>query len=403
MVNSANVAHFTNTWYPNGKLKPFRSSPEKCEEYWEDLVQAFEVRKNLLNISRKDDKNYEACIEICCKEFGFIVEQWFGSKNIGPKSNAWKISIGNAKERNLTDFSILVICNFKQFYFYDPATEKHYGPIEGNAIVNNIPPVLKSLFGNKWAKRLDDSLNFESFDGINDGNLQKRWGYLKKRIAIHGGPTTSSFALSSGSTYHPTLYPAVLSWNKNLQCLPTWESIQVKPDVSSERCRRTYERWNRNNKDGDLVLMRHMYWEFTLKYATYFDSYFSDISKDAEEDIYTYFFWLINKGEADFIYAILKSSMFRAWCELTAYTDGGEGHFTTGMWDTFPLPRLTPSQKSSIIIAGQELKMGWPWSQCELDRLIDRLFVPCILSPLLTDVDRKQILAEGFLNAFYGA
>ena len=43
---------------------------------------------------------------------------------------------------------------------------------------------------------------------------------------------------------------------------------------------------------------------------------------DAKKDLH----WLINANanEADFVYAILKSSMFKAWCELTActsYTD----------------------------------------------------------------------------------
>ena len=415
MVNKANVAHFTNTWYPSGKLKPFKSTLKKCEEYWDDLVQAFGVQKNPLSISHRD----KAGIEICCKEFGFIVEQWFESTNIGPKSNAWSISIGKAKGRNLTDFSILVICNFRQFYFYDPETDKHYGPIEGNAIVNNIP-VIKSLFG-KWAKRFNVSLNFESFDGINDGNLQKRWKGLKKRIARYRGPS------------RPSLSPAVLAWNKNPQCLPTWESIQVRPDVSSERCGRSYERWKRNNKDGDLVLMRHMYWEVTLKYATYFDSYFSDISKDAEEDIYSYSFWLINKGEADFAYAILKSSMFKAWCELTAYTGKwkdkkghnhqGDGHFAVGMWNTFPIQNTTtPLSKLSnrymanmfqreggamtvegaISCAGRWLSRN-VWKQhsptLSFDECMDEL---CGFGPVPTSL-RKQILAKGFLDAFYGA
>ena len=93
--------------------------------------------------------------------------------------------------------------------------------------------------------------------------------------------------------------------------------------------------------------------------------------------------------------------MFRAWCELTAYTDGkGQRHFTVGMWDTFPLPKLTESQESAIIIAGQRLRKKWPWAQGDLDKLVDELFVPTLLSQFLTNVDRRQILGKGFLKMF---
>ena len=89
--------------------------------------------------------------------------------------------------------------------------------------------------------------------------------------------------------------------------------------------------------------------------------------------------------------------MFRAWCELTAYTDGkGQRHFTVGMWDTFPLPKLTESQESAIIIAGQKLRKNGNGAQGELDKLVDELFVPTLLS----NVDRRQILGERFLKMF---
>lgn len=104
-----------------------------------------------------------------------------------------------------------------------------------------------------------------------------------------------------------------------------------------------------------------------------------------------------NAREALFIYAILKSSMFKAWCELTANTNGA-GDFTIGMWDTFPLPDLTPQQKRNIIKVGRRIG-----TQQECDDVIDSLFGLPVKIPsrgIFVEM-RKKMLAKGFLDAFY--
>ena len=126
-----------------------------------------------------------------------------------------------------------------------------------------------------------------------------------------------------------------------VECLPLWypdrwydnakvtpkdienSGLQVKPDdgwkpdPNGEKM--NYEwiktgRWNHKNKDGDLVVMRHEEYSSTLDYVMYFESFFNNTSLRA--DISTYPFWLLKKNRADFAYAILKYSMFKAWCNL---------------------------------------------------------------------------------------
>ncbi|MBQ1348717.1 MAG: hypothetical protein IIY58_05140 [Aeriscardovia sp.] len=64
------------------------------------------------------------------------------------------------------------------------------------------------------------------------------------------------------------------------------------------------------------------------------------------------------------------------------------------------MPKLTESQESAIIIAGQRLRKKWPWAQGDLDKLVYELFVTTLLSQFLTNVDRRQILGKGFLKMF---
>ncbi|MBQ1348029.1 MAG: hypothetical protein IIY58_01550 [Aeriscardovia sp.] len=309
----------------------------------------------------------------------------------------------------------------------------------------------------KWGKRFNDNLSpkegYRGFDDIPNGvsadynaKMEERWGCLASRIARHGGLTTSSFIPSSGSTYHPTLSPITLAWNKNPQCPPkTWDNLQAPTDgrydldlkstgykcciwrsenkIGQERfnnpknckwnskCSSKPQGWEYSRHKKCLAIAHHNSYLDTLKTADYTKAYFNSvfstpstvcqfiINADSGKQ---HGFWLINEDDSPFVYAILKSSMFRAWCELTAYTDG-EGHFTVGMWDTFPLPALTNSQRSTVIIAGQELRKGWRWGQTKLDKLVDGLFAPTCSTHVLSDRCRKRILAEGFLDAFYGA
>lgn len=65
------------------------------------------------------------------------------------------------------------------------------------------------------------------------------------------------------------------------------------------------------------------------------------------------------------------------------------------MWDTFPLPYLSPCNEKFIIDVAKDKN----WNQ--LNILIDKLFVPGTSNPL-QDSLRLQILAESFLDAFYG-
>ena len=149
--------------------------------------------------------------------------------------------------------------------------------------------------------------------------------------------------------------------------------------------------WNKDEKDKCLAVPRHKKYDDTLRQADYVKNI------DCIDSGTIYFkkgrkrsglFWLITASEAPFVYSILKSSMFKAWCGLTANTEG-DSHFTEGMWNTFPLPSLTDDQKNRIIEARQ--------NQQDLDKIVDALFsLPCDA----TDGDKKNMLAEGFLDAF---
>ena len=187
----------------------------------------------------------------------------------------------------------------------------------------------------------------------------------------------------------PATLPSYRAWNKNPQCPPdTWKDMSVPIVPKSTKIFK------------GLAVQRHSQFENTLDNINPIELSFS-INNDIDLGDG---FWLI-KGKyqyENFVYAILKSSMFRAWCELTAYTEG-QGHFTVGMWDTFPLPNLTCSQRGKIITAGRELQKGRKDSQKKLDKLIDGLFTSPDSTHILSDKCRIRILAQGFLDAFYGA
>lgn len=212
----------------------------------------------------------------------------------------------------------------------------------------------------EWAKRFYDNIDPPSdkrgFDGISSGtrdsrkkgnealNLADRMDELQKRISHHAAITAT---LSLPSSY--------LAWNKNPQCPQrTWTySASSMPGTTEEAptegeyddsidtgyyyidtpSRKFVPRpcsWNATNTctshnshkgwiiqrgDRRLVVPRHTYYDYTLWASDYVENYFPKSCQDGKH-IIAYGgantgFWLIDANEADFVYAILKSSMFR--------------------------------------------------------------------------------------------
>lgn len=239
----------------------------------------------------------------------------------------------------------------------------------------------------KWAQRFYDSLDLKpmGFDGlgnrekepINEAIIKNKRGKSEKekeRLKFRMDELKGRISHHAEITATP---PLPSSYLKNPQCPPdTWKNISVSLVPTSKKSFK------------GLAVQRHSKVKSTLDNTNHIELSFL-INNDIDLG---YGFWLIDDDQyKDFVYAILKSSMFRAWCELTAADEGeGEGHFSTGMWDTFPLPRLTESQGRKIITAGKE-------SQKKLDKFVDRLFKP---ANSLTDKCRKRILAGEFLKMF---
>ena len=185
------------------------------------------------------------------------------------------------------------------------------------------------------------------------------------------------------------LSPQDLVWNQKTRPLKRWDNmLQGHFDGPADNS------WNKDGKDGCLAIPRHRKYDYTLNRADYvknvknidcIDSGTIYFKKGRER---SGLFWLITASEAPFVYSILKSSMFKAWCGLTANTEG-DSHFTEGMWNTFPLPSLTDDQKESIIKAGKNRQNP--------DKILDALLnLPCNA----TDEERKNMLADGFLKTF---
>ena len=187
--------------------------------------------------------------------------------------------------------------------------------------------------------------------------------------------------------------PRYFAWNQKIQPLQRWDNMQEHFDGPVDNS------WNKKGKDGCLLILRHHIYEYTLEHADYVQNV-TDVDCITPGTVYFKngrkrlgLFWLITSSKAPFVYAILKSSMFKAWCSLTANTNG-DSHFTEGMWNTFPLPALTNDLKESIIEAEKNQK--------DLDEIIDALFnLPCKDMDKVTDDDRKNMLAEGFLETFH--
>ena len=182
--------------------------------------------------------------------------------------------------------------------------------------------------GQMWFDRYNHATYNLDFDGMKEacgkGDIYAR-NFIAKRLAEHAGINYDPF--SSSVQYHPTLAPEWLKWNKNPQCPPDiWKKISVPLVPTSKK---TFK---------GLAVQRHSKVKSTLDNINHIELSFS-INNDIDLG---YGFWLIDDQYEDFVYAILKSSMFRAWCELTAADKGKEkGHFSMGMWDTFPIQDTT--------------------------------------------------------------
>lgn len=303
--------------------------------------------------------------------------------------------------------------------------------------------------GKTWFDRYDKATFNREFDGMEkykgSGDVWAR-NFIAKRLAKNAG---IDFDPDAKDKYCPTLHTEWLKWNKNPQCLPkTWDGLlskegkvtykECKADIHKRICVKWYNTatytfvfcfcedlklkdwepgedpsrraWKSTSNQKSLILPRHNPYEKSLEIVNYVGSYCPPRLSDAiiayegntkQEPHRNYGFWLIDEKDADFVYAILKSSMFRAWCKLTA-NSGGYSHFAPAMWDTFPLTNLTDDKESEIKTAGWELQEGRKDSQKKLDQLIDGLFTPADSTHILSDECRIRILAQGFLDAFYG-
>lgn len=302
-------------------------------------------------------------------------------------------------------------------------------------------------WGKRFYKNLDPPPGKMGFDGITPGSgakemerYEERHDDLARRIANNG-----AISFSPSSLYCPALPSNMLSWSDNPQCPPKmWDEIQLKenvfyisPHLRAFRSGKvlvkdkdkdciwtrnlnvtTGNGWKINGSTSYLCMPRHEKRKaitaksYRFKDVVYLDDYLSSKKASYPLILDSYWLYLIKKAYADFAYAVLRSSMFFAWYLLTRNNKvRGEEHFTPGMWDTFPLPRhdpQNPHKRPEDIIrdikkAGQNLKNG-KGTQKDLDNVIDSLFnLPCGVpsSPIFIEM-RKKMLAEGFLDAFYG-
>ena len=178
-----------------------------------------------------------------------------------------------------------------------------------------------------------------------------------------------------------------------------------------------YNGWTMRGKDNCLIKARHTSIgelgdaDYVKKYGIPSNT---TIIAWKGDDRYSkkYGFWLFKEEEADFIYAILHSDMFRAWCELTACTTWsdengnqrtgihkGDGDFSAGMWDTFYFLEDINLRKEEIKSAGRDLRNDVAGAQDTLNRFIDSLVLGSSISGLEKN-NRLQILADRFQKDF---
>ena len=205
--------------------------------------------------------------------------------------------------------------------------------------------------------------------------------------------------------------------NKGGDSVITWYSCNDS-QFRNEKCNwikscTDYNGWIRRGKDNCLIKARHTSIG-KFEDADYVKNYAKTCPIPPDITIIAWKgFWLFKEEEADFVYAILHSDMFRAWCELTACTTWcdengvigkhkGKGHFSAGMWDTFYFLEDINLSKEKIKKAGRNLRDNIPGAQDTLNRLIDSLVLGSSISVLEQKKQKKrlQILADRFQADF---
>lgn len=193
---------------------------------------------------------------------------------------------------------------------------------------------------------------------------------LAHRIAdAAGGHAKKNFDPAKTFTPDPKLlakYPGCLKWSENPSFPPkVWNQMAMswpygKPwDGLEDYLRQML-------KIGSFVIKRHQNYNLTLKSTRLSSSNIStkiaDIASKPND------WWVIfDPVEAWTVENAFKNKIFQNWCKLTSI---GDDDFAIGMWGTFPL-------------------FGFPSFGANF-------------FPGLNGSDCLQILAQGFLYAFYG-
>lgn len=464
----------------------YRNTVGDCEAMWEDLAKAFNYKKAPKGETLKDAKGVEYGRKIYYEELRLVIVQVTkGHTSIGPGSKEGKALFQEAKNyikgNNLADVDTIAISNFWNFYFYDLETaegragEGDYARITHDGIKDN-PYLFEDLFeGDEWIRGFREW----DFEATNQSKKKSKSpdkvidGIAKKLIDKH--KIKYDLSLYPTIPFSPTL---TTPFNLNpCYCLPKWDSLLSKtgriqyekcaPVSSTLACIKFYDletytfaytfcsakkkSWCINNRPScrgwkvskarkDLIIFRHTSYKHLNKakrvcsYFRLFSTYYLPGGCDLNEIIIAfegdtitvnedrYGAWLIDEKEADFVYAVLNSSIFEQWCKVYAQ---GENHFEVVMWNTFPLLQninaklssLSPSSpdmkqlidrikadkgdptiKEAIAQAGQYLEKRI-WDKNTFDVCMNKL---CGYSDISPAEDPTMRWVEGFLKRFYG-
>ena len=196
---------------------------------------------------------------------------------------------------------------------------------------------------------------------------------LAHRIAdAAGGYAKLNFDPAKTFTPDPKLLAmGYLNWSKNPSFPPkAWEQMAMSWGRSYSSMPLFKDYLQQRLDIGSFIIPRHKSCPYTFsnsKSAT--PSNLNKLINDIASNPYD--FWVIfDPKEAYAVESNFKNDIFKNWCELTQYING-RSHFTSGMWGTFPL-------------------FNFPTSGTDLFRALN------------DPINGKQILAQGFLYAFYG-
>lgn len=459
-----------------------RNKVVDCEAMWEDLAKAFKYEEApKCEALKKNEKGveYEYGRMIYYEELRLVIVQVTKSyTNIGPGSTEGKELFQEAKEwikvNKLADVDTIAISNFWDFYFYDLETdegragERGYARITHDGIKDN-PYLFEDLFeGDEWIRgfrewdfeaKNQSKKKSKSPDKVIDGIAKKLIDKYKIKYDPSRYPTTP---------FSPT---STTPFNLNsCYCLPKWDSLLSKtgrihyekcePGNSPLECIKFYDletytftytfcsakygSWSINDRRRgwkvskarkDLIIFRHTSYKYlneVKRVCSYFRLFSTCLPRgcDLDEIIIAfegdtitinedrYGAWLIDEKEADFVYAVLNSSIFEQWCKVYAQ---GENHFEVVMWNTFPLLQninaklssLSPSSqdmnkiktdkgdptiKEAIAQAGQYFEKGI-WDKDRFNVCMNKL---CGYTDISPEEDPTMRWVEGFLKRFYG-